>query len=1283
MYRRHRTSSVTGRPLPRRTTRPPARRRARFVLLAMAMAGGVLPLIAISRAPSASAQEPPTIRPTERAELRGALASTSGNAPAPMIVDSERNLGFVFGKTDAGARMAVYDLARLETVLERGSGFSSSDIHRFAVDERHGRLVGPRSAIGVDTSPRCDPRQGTTLNIFDYTDDGTSVVPGTLNMPCSGSFKFIPLSISIHHTADGTQKVVAAGTYTHEGFRATVLGGRLQHNLGQPLIIRQLDLEQLYAQLDDPVNSDWRDALDWEIDLRYAGCGRWDSSRILIERLGDDLLSYCWDTDPLVRSLGAQGYVVRIPLGDDNRPETTRETPVLPDPMNPSGAAPPLPDVTPGLPPTNAPGLDVASLVTACFAGGGPGNPQGCATAVIAEANRQGVENLDWVTNEFLPNVVPTLPALPDPTDPPEINDDNPTNSAFIANPVAKRIPTFPGPVFPFVDHVSQRLLLLTSNELNGNAVWVFDPVDDRFVGLFTGGVPEENPQKTAAGFDPVAGRAYLVTSRGLLMGSVRVSPLSGQIFDVLGDFEEGGKAFEQTVPAQAVAVAPELGRIFVPVLETEVVENPESPPPPVTDRVRRSQEMVSGVLNAINDPDSDPSTVLAPVVDFIQSDPIGSDIAACVAEIEPGDDLDTNDTEAADFATCLIDVEELLDDDPAIQAVRTCTEGIASPSPSIDADDIQRCQQVLGDYLGTTTTPAAEQEQRGRYLVFEDGVPDPPETEPVDPDSFTVQIDEEEGKTEVDRSGAVQASAAHVLVTGGIPRVANQVDPFCEAPNGIWEQFVPLGERELYGGQCVADQILSSGNREYHLGYVDAETGSGTGASVEASGFFIPLTERPTDEDIRNFGSCGTGSARRLATPMTSQDDEFAEGFDRLLGGVAQVCDPVQGGAAQVLGDDLRNGTRGGTDAPGEGFPVPSATCNDFGGAPATDRAPDDPKRAAFSATASCDAAGVSFAGQAVAAAPITPAAVSPFVSTGRLWSDARSTLTPLGQLTTVVSVAENVRIGPVPTQTGGGTLERDHVGPLLVGSIRTAATTVAKGRTGTAGASFERQWCGVQFEEVVAVAGCTDPATDPQIQSALEDINQGLGKVRVTVPDASTEATPGGFQSVATKHPDERAAAQAINEDDSHTVPGVQVVVFNDGAEGRSRIVTQLAGVHGESRYGIVPLPTFNVPDFPDVDRSPLLGDLLVPPTVDAAGVRTIEEPTRVVTIGNAPGSPPDNPLAQFFNAPVQALQQFFGWLINNPAEAALLFLLLSLLASPLYLTLRARAAARVLQD
>jgi hypothetical protein len=224
-------------------------------------------------------------------------------------------------------------------------------------------------------------------------------------------------------------------------------------------------------------------------------------------------------------------------------------------------------------------------------------------------------------------------------------------------------------------------------------------------------------------------------------------------------------------------------------------------------------------------------------------------------------------------------------------------------------------------------------------------------------------------------------------------------------------------------------------------------------------------------------------------------------------------------------------------------------------------------------------------------------------------------------------------------------------------------------------------------------AASGCIDP-TDPKNAEFLETLNRSLlGKLRISVPDPNGEdgegeASPGGFQAVLTKHEDQRGGDLVVNDDDTHAVAALEATYYNDGAEGRNRVIVQLASVHAEARYGITVVPDFGgVAGFDPGDGNgsfeggdePELGPPLdIPPAeewVEEGEIFEIALAGDELPFGELV---PGNPIGRILRTLPDALGDILRLLIQHPREFALLMLVFAILGTPAYLAYRRRQFA-----
>ena len=145
--------------------------------------------------------------------------------------------------------------------------------------------------------------------------------------------------------------------------------------------------------------------------------------------------------------------------------------------------------------------------------------------------------------------------------------------------------------------------------------------------------------------------------------------------------------------------------------------------------------------------------------------------------------------------------------------------------------------------------------------------------------------------------------------------------------------------------------------------------------------------------------------------------------------------------------------------------------------------------------------------------------------------------------------------------------------------------------------------------------------------------------------------------------------------------------------------RIILGLAGVQAESHYGIVPLPppdtggggtdaTPPTPGTPDVPGAPG-EEISIPGT---PGTPAHQAGTLGYHLAGSVGTPPHTKhkkpglLSQLLHGlfhPFEGLKNFWALIISHPVEAVMVFLMLAVLAIPVYLAIRRRELTRALMS
>lgn len=504
-------------------------------------------------------------------------------------------------------------------------------------------------------------------------------------------------------------------------------------------------------------------------------------------------------------------------------------------------------------------------------------------------------------------------------------------------------------------------------------------------------------------------------------------------------------------------------------------------------------------------------------------------------------------------------------------------------------------------------------------FAVIEDRVPEPPPEPTQDPDSGTADIAETPGKTGSVFTGAGAAYGAHVLIAGGVTRVINNRDPFCVG-------LEPMRLKDAQG-RCTAEQLLTAGNRELFLAPSLTELGSETGAAAEAAGAAFSTKDSASDADFKRLAGC----ERDLLKEKAGMTDEELAAFDAACASKVRLP-----GATRDAGFDMFGGGIRGSD--GSGFPIRTSSCEDFEDKKEEDyqRPTDDgmPWHSIGASKVMCSKAARIVSGEAQSSLFAWPSPADALVSIGRTTSKTTTEVTAEGTVTTAEAIATGVKIGDIS-----------------IGRIRTKSVTTAHGRTGTTTTRFER--------EISEVHGAGIDCDVCDHQMIVDRINAAFGqRIHASIPGAHEFKSPKGYQSIVIKDPGARDSDRAVNDDDTYSVPGLQLVVFNDGYQGRSRLILKLAGVQAESRYGIFLLPE-EVPFTDDGSDSSLI-DIGALDDLSNVGEPTIIERIRKVVEKGAA-------------YPVAVVADAYKLLVSNPKQFGVLFVMWSLLGSPVYLALR----------
>lgn len=540
------------------------------------------------------------------------------------------------------------------------------------------------------------------------------------------------------------------------------------------------------------------------------------------------------------------------------------------------------------------------------------------------------------------------------------------------------------------------------------------------------------------------------------------------------------------------------------------------------------------------------------------------------------------------------------------------------------------RTRTTPPDLSANQTAADVETPALNRYDVLRDQPP-APEPPPPNPDANTSDVPEEEGKTSISFTGISQGYGARALLVGGVFGVV--------PPGPGAEDARPL--RALMnrtGTQC------GPRDREIVVGLVEkAELGNSV-AAVRAQ---AAKTDEATNQDLMGPSRCDM---------HPDPGPPFGPGlYPGLPGETAQQID----GAAQE-------------SLAWEGFFATSECSGDEQPDEGSSREPLEEMRVSVRCAQSDSEAEAQAGGPAIE----TPAArVGTALSRTKLFRDRRR-----GIVSQVYSVARGIEIG-----------DPDGDGPaqalVTIDAVETWAEAWANGREkkasrdDTAATRFVRRITGVEVrdEDGRLIFACEHCSRDllPAVQQ-MNAVLTGRAEVRLPMPDpVLLTGTPGGFQAAVQKDRFQSIADNALNNDASREIPGLEIVSINDSPELRARQVIQLAGVAAGSSYGIFLLERFDfsgVPALPDATALP-------------AGAEVESDPVSGTTVSEIETGPPprlDDPsLGESVSQAVGAVARGASYLIRNPVEGMLATVVWLTLALPVYAFVRRRSLLRTLDD
>jgi len=407
-------------------------------------------------------------------------------------------------------------------------------------------------------------------------------------------------------------------------------------------------------------------------------------------------------------------------------------------------------------------------------------------------------------------------------------------------------------------------------------------------------------------------------------------------------------------------------------------------------------------------------------------------------------------------------------------------------------------------------------------FVVYQDSVPLPALSPDPNPDTYTMQVDEEAGVTTAQYNGHGDATALRVRNVGGVTG---------DISGGTFGGYDALNGSQVFGPYLTAlytAYTQTTGQQPPSGDYAGRELDLASVNHVDLGNFQAAAgSQTASIDDV-------TGSTY---TTYRGQNWPFKE---------SDCSDPGSASGQDAYGPDMASSVScrvGGGQAPdAEALSTagPVGITTGMSGCPLI----------LVTSTSSCNGAAL-------------PTSLGSFASSAHVYLDAK-----LGLVSDTFSSVTGVDLGAVQ-----------------IGKITAEARCWAHGRTGSASCIYTRTLTGVVASGTAVPSSCTEEysasvgaATDTDtchsLVASLNSLQPGIVVFSLPGPDRQTDylpGSPGGYQGVVQREFFEHLQDSVLDFDNSLQLPALEILYVNDSPTSTSRLDFQFANVEADSHYGI----------------------------------------------------------------------------------------------------------------